>query len=51
MTLVEEGVWSGRFRHKVENQLLSNIEADFDDMYKKLKDKDTSHLKVETISY
>ncbi|VDO91188.1 unnamed protein product [Heligmosomoides polygyrus] len=51
VTLVEEGVWSGRFRHKVENQLLSNIEADFDDMYKKLKDKDTSHLKVETISY
>lgn len=45
VTLVEEGVWSGRFRHKVENQLLSNIEADFDDMYKKLKDKDTSHLK------
>ncbi|PIO74432.1 hypothetical protein TELCIR_03564 [Teladorsagia circumcincta] len=41
VTLVEEGVWSGRFRHKEDKRILTKIEADFDNMYKKLKGKAT----------
>ncbi|WKY14206.1 hypothetical protein Q1695_000053 [Nippostrongylus brasiliensis] len=55
VTLVEEGLWSGRFRHKIENRMLSNIEADFNNMYQNLKDKEsvlvTKTENVETISY
>ncbi|XGW07605.1 hypothetical protein V3C99_010624 [Haemonchus contortus] len=51
VTLVEEGVWSGRFRHREDKRLLSNIEADFDNMYKKLKDRATKPPQRERISY
>ncbi|KHJ97045.1 hypothetical protein OESDEN_02986 [Oesophagostomum dentatum] len=40
ITLVEEGVFSGRFRHKVEHRMLTTIEKDFNDMYQQLKDKE-----------
>ncbi|KAK5979401.1 hypothetical protein GCK32_000638 [Trichostrongylus colubriformis] len=51
VTLVEEGEWSGRYRHRADKRLLSNIEADFDDMYKKLKDKMVKPHQEESITY
>ncbi|KAK6031480.1 hypothetical protein OSTOST_02364 [Ostertagia ostertagi] len=51
VTLVEEGVWSGRYRHREDKRLLTKIEADFENMYKKLKDKATIPTKVESIHY
>ncbi|RCN33271.1 hypothetical protein ANCCAN_20911 [Ancylostoma caninum] len=47
VTLVEEGVWSGRFRHKVEYRILTSIEKDFDEMYEQLKDKEEVRIHAE----
>ncbi|KAK6039657.1 hypothetical protein COOONC_22838 [Cooperia oncophora] len=47
----KEGVWSGRFRHKEDHRILSKIEADFENMYKKLKGKDAKPRRMENISY
>ncbi|KAE9415728.1 hypothetical protein Angca_002113, partial [Angiostrongylus cantonensis] len=40
VTLVEEGMWSGRFRHKIGYRMLANIENDFSDMYEQLENKE-----------
>ncbi|KAL6724486.1 hypothetical protein Aduo_019373 [Ancylostoma duodenale] len=47
VTLVEEGVWSGRFRHKVEYRILTSIEKDFEEMYEQLKDKEEVRIHAE----
>ncbi|ETN85970.1 hypothetical protein NECAME_06135 [Necator americanus] len=47
ITLVEEGVWSGRFRHKVEHRVLTSIEKDFNDMYEQLKDKEEERIQAQ----
>ncbi|EPB75439.1 hypothetical protein ANCCEY_05490 [Ancylostoma ceylanicum] len=47
VTLVEEGVWSGRFRHKVEYRILTSIEKDFAEMYEQLKDKEDMRIHAE----
>ncbi|CAJ0583411.1 unnamed protein product, partial [Mesorhabditis spiculigera] len=38
ITLVNEGVWNGRFKHRgVEQKFLSRVEEDFQSMFQKIK--------------
>ncbi|KHN74290.1 hypothetical protein Tcan_18111 [Toxocara canis] len=40
VTLVEEGTWKGRFRHRPQYLYLRKIQNDFDDMMNQLRESD-----------